>query len=218
MNKKIVIVIVIVIVLLGAYFATRSKKDSNQTMSENQATGEVKQDTSNKGQKSMKDFLSFSGSQKCTVSYSQEGYQTTGVAYVANGKMRGEYTATMNGQTTKPQFISDGQTIYSWQEGEATGFKMTVTATQTAEAEKQNTVNMDQQVDYDCENWSTDNSKFTPPSNVKFTDYSEMLNNLQTDTKVEGSGSADLKAMQCQACAQAPEESRAQCLQALGCN
>jgi hypothetical protein len=65
-----------------------------------------------------------------------------------------------------------------------------------------------------------------PPTNVNFTDYSEMMGKMQmppaggsagSSAGASGSAKVDVKAMQCAACNNLTGEQQAQCKAALSC-
>jgi hypothetical protein len=77
-------------------------------------------------------------------------------------------------------------------------------------------VNMSQKSNYSCNPWSVDQSKFTVPTTVTFTDYSAMMQGVgagaNPGTSMQGSQS------ECSQCNQIPAgAARTQCLTALKC-
>lgn len=154
--------------------------------------------------------------QKCEVKFSQDNAQSQGTVYVGGGKMRNDSTATVEGKTVVSHMILDGNTIYTWMDGQTTGLKMQATPTEAekSQAGQQKPVNLEQKVDYTCEGWSVDTSLFTPPANITFSDFSSLIPKVPTPSASAG---ASQNAAACAACDQAPEASRAQCKTALGC-
>ncbi len=76
-------------------------------------------------------------------------------------------------------------------------------------------VNQDEKMDYKCSSWPVNSGMFVPPANITFTDYSEMMKQVEDSTKAN----PEMKAAQCQACDSLPEgESKTSCKQTLGCN
>lgn len=206
---------------------------------------------------SLKDFLGMGDTLKCTYSSTDENATTEGITYVANGKVRSDSTTTptKTGTAMSSYSIIDGEYMYSWGSEMPEGMKMKLDAmTEMGNMTKPETgadaqppkevVAYDEALDYDCEAWSVDASLFVPPSNITFTDYSEMMKGMGDMMKGAGmgtdagmmdgemmpeahtmggtgsmGGSAGNNAMMCAACEQAPDaESKAQCKAALGCS
>jgi len=134
--------------------------------------------------------------------------------YIANKKIRTNFTTTTNGTQNIGHMIMKDNTSYTWMDGEAKGFKVSIDAAAQQQAQTQpqanQKVDLNSKVDYTCASWTNDDTYFNLPPNVEFTDLSATM-------KIQTSGGADLKAIQCAACDSAPAASRAQCKAALGC-
>ena len=163
----------VVIVAAAAFFLMKGDGDDSATNTENNTTqvnvndsnGQVQPSSSTKSA-SMKDLMA-GESQTCT--YSDAGY--TGTVYVANNKMRMDYTGTSNGVTVTSHSIIDGNVYYSWIDGQPNGFKFDVSKTGAGQAGPNQNVDINRTFDYNCSAWSVDNSKFTLPAGVQFTDF-----------------------------------------------
>jgi len=228
-GKAIGIVIAIIIIALLAWYFTKNSSKNNtvsQTKSASDNTAAM-QPTSGSQPTSLKDLMMSSSSQKCDVSFTNGNTQSQGTIYVGNGKFRGDFSATVNGTTTMSHMISDQQTSYMWVEGMATGYKMAAVANSTTTAPSQansQAVDPNANYDYHCSNWPVDNSQFTPPTNINFTDMSAMMQTGAGAGASSGSGasagansSATMHAQECAACGQAGAN-KAQCMAALKCN
>ncbi len=170
-------------------------------------------------QQSLKDLLENTGSQQCTFTHDLDGTTSSGTVYIANKQMRGDFVSVVNGQNTNSHMIVKDDTIYVWTETMKQGFKFTVDkATEASVNANQKNVDINQKLDYDCGSWTPDASKFALPTDIEFKDFSTMIpSGMNINTSAQGSGSVDMKKMQCATCDQVPTESRAQCKQALGC-
>jgi hypothetical protein len=169
MNNKVLgaIVAVIVIALVG-YFAMANKGNEGQEANNQNNQAQNSNTDNDEPQKtSLKGLLS-SGSQQCTYSDAQ----SSGTVYTANGKARIDMSSVTNGVTTNSHAIVDNQTYYGWVDGQPSGFKFSIAQSSTGSAGSNQNVDVDKQVDYDCDGWSVDNSKFNLPANVQFTDLS----------------------------------------------
>jgi len=212
MNKKALLIIAAVLLLLaGAWYYTSAKKSG---------IGSGTETTS--GTKSLKDLLSSGVAQKCTFSTTNESGVSEGTSYVSGGKVRGDFTTTVSGKTTKSHMISDGKSSYIWNDEDKTGFKMTIDETTQADVTKDSDTptsiktegDLDQKADYKCSKWIVDGSYFTPPSNISFTDFSQMLNPSAAPSQGTGSSTSS----QCSYCASLSGDDKTQCLTALKCN
>jgi hypothetical protein len=205
MKKVIIIVVVLLLAAAGYYFYSKSKGGPEGTGG---ATS---------GAQSLKELITANVPQKCTFSATDETGSTEGTTYVSGGKVRSDATVTDEGETTVSHMISDGKTNYIWTDGEKNGFKMTVpeedaediSAPDSADTPVSNEVDMDQKTDYKCAAWIPDNSVFVPPTNVTFTDFSQMM---------EPAGSAPSTASQCSYCDNLSGEDKSACLSAFKCN
>jgi len=119
--------------------------------------------------------------------------------------------------------VSDGKYVYLWMEGETKGYKMsldvlTKMSDSVQQQYKSQTVDMKKQVDYACNPWKIDSSKFVVPTNITFTDYTSMMQELKggasaspSTTVIQGNQAA------CSQCDQLPSSAKAQCRTALHC-
>ena len=179
--KKIIIGVIIVLVVAGgavAYILLNNDKTAN-----NQKTASVsnEKNISTTEQASIEDLLTRNASLKCSYNVNDTGSVNTGTAYFAGGKnMYGEFTNTVNGKSITAYVIRNGDTQYVWMKDSNTGFKTDVSA-----SNKESQQQMSQQLDpdkkyqFDCVNWKKDESRFTPPTSVTFTDIAAQTKNLQ---------------------------------------
>lgn len=213
MNSKLIGIGVIAVLLIGGGIfwvkngdeakapgvADEAKTVSDEGVAE-------KEETAAATSGSIKDLLALGRAQQCTFSDTVTG-GTDGVVYVANNKVRGDFTATVGGTATGSHMIVDGTAAYLWMDGQTTGFKTVLDQAQPSVAAGQTQqFDANTSVDYSCKAWSVDNAVFTLPSGVTFSDPSALL------PAAPGQGA------NCAACDSAPADSRAQCRAALGCN
>ncbi len=214
MNKKIAIGVgVAVVIALLAMFAMKGKNKTevkDQTSSTKTETLVQQPQTT---QNSLKGLLGMSSAQMCSFSAGQE--LGTSTAYVAAGKMRSDTTVKINGTDTSSHMILDGNTVYTWMDGQKTGYKMDFSAMQ-ANAPKgyvnntsQANIDPNKNFDFKCSPWQTDQSKFSLPSDVEFTDTTQMIQDLtKNPANPAGANTKDL-------CASLQEPAKSQCEAAL---
>jgi hypothetical protein len=225
MNKTTTILIVVIVLILlggGAFFLLHFNKSSQSPLKAVQ--NQVSKMTTEK--KSLADFFSMTGSQKCT--FSDKSNNSSGTLYVDNGKMRGNFQSVNNGKQMKTHMINDGTYVYMWIDGQKDGYKMS-TATVKKEAAQisvapneqapTEAVNMNQQVNYSCGPWSVDTSVFTLPAGITFTDFSSMMQGVTPGAAMRSQGMTDeQKKSMCAQCNQVPAGAmRNQCLTQLKC-
>lgn len=215
-------VVALVIIGLGAFWFMNTQStnelggsDENTVESGSGATDEAT--TSEATPSSLKNLLALGRAQQCTFSDSTTYNQ--GIVYVGNNKARGNFTSANNGQEIVSHMIVDGEAVYIWIDGAATGFKTALNATQPTEATTQTQqFDADTTVNYRCEPWVVDPAAFTLPSGVQFSDTSALFPSAQGQAGTNNGSASDSKAAQCAACDSAPAEARTQCRAALGCN
>ncbi len=216
MKQLLLIVAAVVIIALAGtgFYLIRSQEsntpDNNQTyrqIGENQST-----------MTTLKSLLSLGTSQTCTFSYADPDSGTTqGTVYFANGKMRGNFTVqTVDGQSFDSSTINDGSYIYSWSSMSNQGTKIPVDYEVEESMDKDQGAsseyfNVDKEIDYNCNPWSDDQSMFTTPSNITFTDISSQMMQINETTN-------DLQEQKCAACDNLTGEQLQACKQALSCN
>lgn len=146
---------------------------------------------------SMRELLGQGKNQKCTFSVSETGddniqSSTTGTIYIAGNKIAEDVEIKSSDETignVSMKVISDGTYMYSWSpDNKNSGMKVKITepstdATDSEDIENQN-VDMDKKMDLSCSNWTVDNSKFTIPSDIKFNDIDQTLENLKKVTGI----------------------------------
>jgi hypothetical protein len=207
MNKNLIVVFSFVLVLFlgfGAYFFISKNKSTPGQTSETTGTSETAEVSP---AKSLRELLSSGISQSCDFTDAASG--STGKFYFGGGKMRGDFVSKVNNVEYGVHTYSDGQDVYMWTDGQSQGFKMSATAqiSPSGTPAPNQQVDLDRQVDYNCVNWSADQSKFELPNGIEFKDFSAML---AVPTGEDNSA-------KCAACNELPADAKTQCLQILGC-
>lgn len=209
MSKQAIIAgVVVIILILGAgFFLMRSKspKTENETASTSEKINSQAETTG-----SIKGLLGAGKNVTCKITYPDNS--GSGTIYVSGKKFSGDFTMTVDGKTTQGNMLSDGEFMYSWTGTAGMKFKLDAVPSPSASASGQSQgADLDKQVSMNCSNWNVDNSKFTPPADVKFTDFSQMM---QTQTQTQG-GSTPAGGSQ-SACSQITDpQAKAACLKAV---
>lgn len=131
-------------------------------------------------QVSIEELLTRNASLKCSYSVKDDESTNTGTAYFSGGKnMYGEFTNTTKDTSNTAYVIRNGDTQYVWQKDSKTGYKADVSA-YTKEKQQQLSQQFDpgKKYQFSCINWNKDDSRFTPPTSVTFTDISAQTQQL----------------------------------------
>lgn len=135
---------------------------------------------------SIKDALAKSISLTCEYPDPKDSSVKT-TTYIKNGKVR----VTTSAKTGGENVIVDGNTFYSWKEGAKTGtmmkfdinamkdaadkMKATISPKQMQPNQKDAMINQMEQYKNYCKQGTVENSYFVVPTDIKFTDYSSMM-------------------------------------------
>ena len=186
MNKKtlywvigIVVIIIIVVVISmssnnkGSVGASSSSTPSTTSVSPNQtAAGALRQ--------SMHDLIASGATQACTFSIPANATSSSmsGTVYMASSNMRGDFviTSAANKVTNAHMIIASG-TVYLWSDALGKGVKLpwSIAASSTALLNRAGGINFDQPATYLCNSWTPDQTEFTQPSTIQFTDISAYM-------------------------------------------
>lgn len=207
MNTKIIAVVVGIIILLGAggYFVLGNKTSNNIAP----ATAPTQ---TQKPSSSLFDLLTKGGNQKCDFASSDNGTDSKGTAYISGDKMRVDLESTVDGKTSTSYIIRNADTNYIWGSDVKQGIKVTLSEEDLKNDTQVNQyINSKENVDYNCAPWAADNSKFNPPTDIKFTDFTSMM---PKTSATPGSGETGVN---CSACSYLSGDQKAACLAQLHC-
>lgn len=178
MTKIISWLAILGVVVLGGYLITQPKEADDKLVQESSEVTEdntTKEEAPVEGKKmAFSQFIKQGGAYKCTVNQTLSGIDTTGVTYINDAMIRGEFNTRIQNMNIDSTFIvRDGYT-YSWSSVMPTaGFKVKMSGTTTTPDTTTGTTgsyswNAEQIGDYDCQPWTVDQAKFTVPTNVTF--------------------------------------------------
>ncbi len=189
-QKQLMVAAAVIILLLlgvGGYFLfSKNQAPYTQNQTSNTTSGQESRSAMN----SLVDLLAGGENVTCNfdVPSDENGNSSKGTVYISSGNMRGDFQTTQDGKVTSMSMIRKGSDNYIWGDGMETGMKMTLSPedlkTQTNETAKY--VDLNKKVDYRCNPWGVDQSKLTPPSNIKFTDFSKMMEEATKMMKEKG--------------------------------
>lgn len=215
MNKKIITIFfvsLLSIILTGCTIKKSDNKVSN--------TQEISEEQSLKG--SLFDLVGLNKNVKCTFEVKNEGGESSGVTYVSGKKAKSEMSVNIEGQENISIYtlVLDDY-FYTWGNNSSQGTKMKISDLQGenqpnigSEADNNSYQDYKNEFDFDCKVWIPDNSKFEIPTNIEFTDMTEMIKNVQDQA---GKMEDNLKEM-CDMCDIMPtEEEKSECRSNLNC-
>jgi hypothetical protein len=223
-KKKVILILSLVMVLVlavtGIYFFVSqqngkqpaSQRAGNEQEVDLQDTSTTETDISEVNG-NVFDLLKIGNSVKCTFSTEDESGLTSGVTYVADNQVRGDFEVNLGEDgPIQSHIISDGQWIYMWSSALPQGIKANIEDTDlqktTEEAANSKDLKAFQNnVNYKCSSWNKDESKFVIPQDVKFLDMSQTLKELKVDPD-----------NLCSACDYIPdEEAKSECKTRMNC-
>lgn len=216
MNKNALIALSVIFLLLlgGGVYALfgKAKSPSISPTTDVQQNESSSQEGITSGQKSLKDLLLAKVPQKCTYTDLLENVDIEGNVYVSSGKVRTDFSSTVEGKVTSGHTIYDGKLSYIWTDGMTTGFKIALDpdVTQSPKTSDQS-VDLTKTIDYNCSPWIPDQSLFTPPSNVTFSEFN--VPTIPATTTSDGNTQNS-----CNLCNSLSGDAKTQCLTSLNCN
>jgi hypothetical protein len=174
----IAIVLVLAVAALGGYFLF-----GKNIVSISQQTTQTEQNSQNPS--TLKELLTSSITRQCSFKESSDDVDTTGVVYVAGGKMRGDYDNVQGGKTAKMHMLVMNNYTYIWTDGQTKGYKMLFNPESTSETSSpsastnQEQVDLDRKIDVNCSTWVADGTVFELPGGIEFMDISSMAQPAQ---------------------------------------
>ncbi len=118
----------------------------------------------------LKAIMARGGSEKCTVNDITNAGSVTGTAFVSAGRVRVDYLVSSTNGPSNAHMLLISPDVYVWKDGMTTGNKTNTSASTLIAAKPEvDGLSIDKALDYKCETWSTDPSKFVLPGSVTFT-------------------------------------------------
>jgi hypothetical protein len=168
MSKTLSAIVVVVVLIVGGYFIVKAKKPAEAPVVQNEGKKSGEESTGKKI--AFSELVKQGGSYKCEVKQAMSDVENSGTVYMSGTNMRGDFSTIAEGRTMQSYFIMKDGYMYNWSSFAPTmGVKIKADASAQAQAEGTYTWSADQVGDYNCEPWTADETKFTPPSEVKFT-------------------------------------------------
>ena len=194
MSKQLGVIVGILVALgiVGAVAFMQISKAPSQSPSPGANTQEKSEATDSANRGSIESLIKAGKDVRCDITYLDDS--GNGVVYTADGKVRGDFnTKADEGTQTESHMIQDGEFGYIWSGNQGTKIKVDTTEASPTTGNQQQDTDLNKEVDLKCSAWSKDDSKFVPPSDVTFTDLSNVVppqnQQQQTDGSTQNSGS-----------------------------
>lgn len=151
-------------------------------------------------QASIKDLFTSGQNRKCVFDINGPGTKTTnGTVYATGNDIAAVFISTTDGKESKINLIKNNDTYYIWGDNLTTGIKMTLSTDDMINKLQQSQyggLNTESKVNYNCSNWTPDQTIFKIPSSVNFIDAGVMAPKIPVTDKTKGTvqySCADIK-------------------------
>ena len=174
--KSLIGAIIVILIALGVWFGIRPGAPVSDTVPEGQEQViETKtEQTPTRG--ALSSLFGMTGSFKCTVTSDAPNSFATGVVYVKDGNVRGEFDTTSQGGAMKAMMIKTGDDVYTWSSAMPMGVKAKAASLEGgksgAPTQESQIFDAGVAVDYSCEPTTVDAALFVPPTDIQFMDMS----------------------------------------------
>lgn len=210
-KPAIIVVVVLVLAVIGYLGYSRMQPGTPNMMQQ-----PVEQSGESLTRGSIKSLLGASKNVTCKIKDAQNEGEST--VYIAGSKMRGDFSAKVEGKSMMTHMIQDDEFTYMWSDEDSKGTKFKITKDEPDPSIKgtsgeTQTENLDEEVEMNCSGWVPDGSKFKAPEEVQFTDLSQMMESVKTQGKT-GTTAPKMDSSICDSIEDA--DSKAQCQKALG--
>lgn len=159
----------LVVVGAGVWFVMNQQPASDTASNASGSSEMVSSETQDfKG--SMQELMGRGGSWKCDVSVTTEDITSTGTTYVAQDMVRADFVSEIPqvGKMESHMLMRD-KTAYTWTSMMSKGFKFPISRNEgEPEVSAEVSAQLNQDYDYHCVAWPTDESKFALPSGITF--------------------------------------------------
>jgi len=219
MKIKMIPLLAIVVSSLVLSGCLKQVGQVQETGQQNEGQEQVANEDSFSG--SLKELLGLGKKVKCSWQFRDpEGNGVSeGVVWVDGNRSRSEISIETGEDDMAMDLIqiSDGKMSYMWNRGEKNGSKFDIAEMEklnqemqqeNGETQNQAETNWEKMYDYKCRAWRVDESKFTVPSDVEFTDMMAQMNQAQEQLKTTKENMAGV-------CDSLPEPAKSQCQESL---
>lgn len=218
-KQALVGIITAAIILIGAagvFLYSQNKPSEKQPIS---TSASVNEENKSEMTSSLSELLKSEQTQECSFSYDEiSGGKTSGITYLSGENMRTDLTMDNNNKITNVYVVRNGNDSYIWgsEFPNNTGLRMTISVDELVNGEStKKYFDPDRKLNYNCKPWTIDASVFIPPSNIKFSDLSQMMQGFMNTTKTSGAPTGTTN--NCSMCNFLTGDAKNACTQQLGC-
>lgn len=168
--KILYALIALVVVGGGAWYAMQGTVEAPTQETERAQVNEAPVSDIQNFSGSMQELMARGGSWTCDVASTAGGVTSSGSTYVANGMVRSDFSSNIPqvGNVESHLIVRDGL-AYTWTSMMSQGFKFPVSQAEgEAEVSAEVAAQMNQDYDFSCEPWVTDESVFALPNRITF--------------------------------------------------
>ena len=197
----LVIVIIAAAAVGGGVYYSKNKASSTETKQDTTPTSDMNHSAEGDvsanaqvnanvnlggtGKGTLRSLFAMTKDTVCTYKGTNAQGSVSGTMYISGNMMRGDFTTTGQGEgAVDSHMIKNGDTVFAWTGNQGAKMDMKMLESKSADgatASQQNGLDLNQNVEYDCKDWTKDASKFTPPTSVTFMDIAAMM---KTNTNI----------------------------------
>ena len=199
MSTQNIIIAVIVLVALGAGAwwvisdpvgdAARSAVEQAPSVTPSERVSDEEREALPSGTGRLMELFQQGKSMECTFTYHDEDGSGEGTGFFDGERMRVSAMYEQEGMRFVSNIISDDTMMYVWGESPQGDFalKMAVTEEDMMDIDDdlEDATVLDEEVEYDCREWSVDRSVFNPPANIQFMDMGAMMEGMMQGIDME---------------------------------
>ncbi len=167
----LLIVSLLIIVLCVAGFEYFSKHFNSPQSSSIRTKQKASSGKISNLEETLKSLLMSNKAEKCTYSTSADATPITGTVYVANRRMKGDFSLGGQQMHINGHMLVNKQFAYMWTDLTKQGFKLSLdefSASNSAQNSNSQAVDLNQKITYACNNWTADNTIFAVPTGITF--------------------------------------------------
>ncbi len=190
--QNLLLIVAVAVLLIGGgwyYFDSKKEGPENKEATSGEENTDQESSAPLKGAGSFRQLMGLGQNLTCDFSYVAEDTNgaIAGTVYVAGDLIRTDFDMMQAGVTYESHMIQDGQMSYMWtMSPQGTfAFKNDVSESDSAQgngttnnASENRSVDLSQEVDYDCRSWNVDNALFVPPADIEFMDPQAMMQGM----------------------------------------
>lgn len=187
----LIVIVVVVLAIGGSIYLSKNKKEgsnnSNTRMAEKALSSEnlgAKLSLEVNEDGTIRDLMELGKDAACGFTTVANGYESRGVIFVTtSGDVSGDFEVNTGSDMVESHLVLKDKVSYLWSGSE--GVKMTVPDTAEEEIAEESPIGLDAEFDFDCYNWTKDDSRFEIPDDIEFLDIDAMIQNMEAEAAVQ---------------------------------